>query len=136
MRRSAQPLGGGITVRAKLFAFGLVATGVFVLVALAPWLNPCTGPFRFVNCVQWENSRVSNALAPWLFCPFGVCDYFPSAWTIAIKLFVKASIIGTVGFLASRVAAERKAFAGVGAAIATLVGFVVLTGLIYVRPAA
>jgi hypothetical protein len=125
-----------MTMRASIRTFGLIATGVVVLVALAPWLNPCTGPLRFVDCVKWEESTVSNVLAPWLFCPFGVCDYFPSKLTIALKLLVMVGIICVVGFLVSRLVSRRKALAGAGAAVVTLIGFFVLTGFVYVGPAA
>ncbi len=123
-------------MRASILTFGLIVTGIVVLVALAPWLNPCTGPIRFVDCVRWEESTVSNALAPWLFCPFGVCDYFPSKLTITLKFSVMAGIICAVGFLVSRLVSKRRALAGAGAAVATLISFVVLTGLVYSGPAA
>src|SRR5688572_7656025 len=97
-----------MTLRARIGIVGIVVCGTLVLVALAPWLNPCIGPLRFVDCIEWEESTVSNDLSLWLFCPLEICDYFPSASTRALKLLVAAMVLCAVGMLAGRVASRNK----------------------------
>src|SRR5205809_987584 len=107
--------------RAGIATLGIVTTAALALVALAPWLNPCTGPLRFANCVEMEKSAVSNALAPWLFCPLGVCDHFPSLADRAVRILVELLIVTAVGYLTSRTVLTRKILFGVAAVITTVV---------------
>ena len=122
--------------RARIRQLLLATAAALVLVALTPWLNPCIGPLRFVDCVEMESSTVPNALAPWLFCPFGVCDFFPSALDRAVRILVVVFVLAAVGVLTARTVSTRKAQLGAAAAIMSAVIAGVLNALIYVGPAA
>ena len=118
--------------RAGIAILGIITVATVVLVALAPWLDPCIGPLRFVNCVDMERSAAPNALAPWLSCPMGVCDFFPSAADRAIRLTAVAFVIAMAAILVSRLASRRRALFGAAAAIATVIVASALAGFIYV----
>lgn len=113
-----------------------VLPGALILAAIAPWLNPCIGPIRFIDCVDFEQSAVPNALAPWLFCPLGICDYFPSAADRAVRGAAVLLLIVGVGIVASRKVSSSRFVFGLAASVATCLLSAILIGLLYVRPGA
>jgi hypothetical protein len=114
-----------------LWILAIVIAATLLLVAIAPWINPCVGPLRFVDCVAMENSTAPNALAPWLFCPFGVCDFFPGTMGRAIRIFAVAAVLIGTGLATSRLASRRPGLVGIAAATAAAAGSIALTKAIY-----
>ena len=112
--------------------FGVLLSAL-VLAAIAPWLNPCIGPLRFVDCAAYEESALPIAFAPWFICPFAICDYFPSAVDRAVRGLVVLLIVAGAAYAGSREASRAKFVSGLAAAAATCVLASILIGLVYVH---
>ena len=120
-------------VRAAPSFSAFVLLAALILAAIAPWLDPCIGPLRFVDCIDFEQSAAPNAFAPLLFCPLGVCDFFPSWVDRAARALVVVSILVGVGVAASREAVGERFAIGLAACVATCIVAAILTGLVYLR---
>ena len=104
-----------------------------MLTAIAPWLNPCIGPLRFVDCAAFEESAIPIVFAPWFICPFGICDFFPSVMDRAVRGLVVLLIVAGAAYAGSRQASRAKFVSGLAAAAATCVLASILIGLVYVH---
>jgi len=110
-----------------------VLLAALVLTAIAPWLNPCIGPLRFVDCAAFEESAIPIVFAPWFISPFGICDFFPSVMDRAVRGLVVLLIVAGAAYAGSRQASRAKFVSGLAAAAATCVLASILIGLVYVH---
>ena len=123
-------------LRTVLAALGYIALGAILLAAIAPWINPCVGPLRFVHCIDLESLRTSQLVSPWLGCAMGICDFFPSALERTIRLGVVLVVASCTGVLCARLMPKLRFLRGGAAAVVTVASAAVLTIKLYAGPAA
>ncbi len=121
--------------RALIAAMSLSAAGAAVLAFIAPWLDPCIGASRFADCVDPNSPQADSqgliVVAPDSLCYLGVCDYFPSAMEIVMRVCVVVLVVLATATISARVVESRRTMCGVATASATVALAFALTSYLY-----
>ncbi len=121
--------------RTALLTIGCIALGALSLALIAPWINPCVGPLRFVRCIDIGTLSTPKLVSPWLACRFEICDFFPSPLERALRTTVVLIVLVGIGFLCGRLVSSFRWLFGAAAGVVTAVFAVVITLNLYDRGA-